>query len=84
MRRPARRLFLVAGKIKVGRRAGRTTFDFGEFHSEVATRSNPDGTTTFQTIDPGLDRFGFVAGESGGKPTLTLRDGQHEYVFEAR
>ena len=26
----------------------------------------------------------FVAGEAAGKPTLTLRDSQHEYVFTAR
>jgi len=72
------------GDIAVGRQAGKTTFDFGEFKTEVATRRNPDGTMSFETIEPGLRGFDFVVGEAGGKPTLTLRDGQHEYVFTTR
>jgi CubicO group peptidase (beta-lactamase class C family) len=72
------------GEIKVSEKDGKTIFDFGEFKSEVATLKNPDGTTSFQTIVTGLTGFDFVAGEASGKPTLTLRDGQHEYVFTAR
>ncbi|TMQ09435.1 MAG: beta-lactamase family protein [Deltaproteobacteria bacterium] len=72
------------GEIKVVARDGKTVFDFGEFRSEVATLKNPDGTVTFQTIDPGIAGFEFVVGEAAGKPTLTLRDGQHEYVFDAQ
>lgn len=72
------------GEIKVGRGGGKTIFDFGEFRSEVATRTNPDGTTSFQLIDPGVLGLTFVAGEADGKPTLTVRDGQHEYVFAAQ
>jgi CubicO group peptidase (beta-lactamase class C family) len=72
------------GEIAVVRKAGKTSFDFGEFKSEVATQRNPDGTISFETIDPGTLGFAFVAGEAAGKPTLTLRDGQHEYVFTAR
>lgn len=70
------------GNIKVVTHDGKTVFDFGEFRSEVATIKNPDGTVTFQTIEPGLDGIEFVVGEAAGKPTLTLRDSQHEYVFE--
>jgi CubicO group peptidase (beta-lactamase class C family) len=72
------------GEIKVTGRDGKTVFDFGEFRSEVATLKNPDGTITFQTIDPGMEGIEFVVGEAAGKPTLTLRDGQHEYVFDAQ
>lgn len=72
------------GEIAVVRKAGKTVFDFGEFKSEVATQRNPDGTISFETIDPGTLGFAFVVGEAAGKPTLTLRDGQHEYVFTAR
>jgi hypothetical protein len=46
----------------------------------VASRRNPDGTTSFVTIVPGGMGFEFVAG-SGDRPTLVTRDGQHEYVF---
>jgi CubicO group peptidase (beta-lactamase class C family) len=58
-----------------------TVFDFGEWKSEVATRKNDDGSVSFITIDPTNDGFEFVLGEREGKRTLTIRDGQHEYVF---
>jgi CubicO group peptidase (beta-lactamase class C family) len=69
------------GSIDVIRDNGRTWFDFGEFESEVASRVNPDGSVSFLTIDPGEDGFEFVAGGEDG-PTLTIRDAQHEYVFD--
>jgi CubicO group peptidase (beta-lactamase class C family) len=62
---------------------GKTLFDFGELKSEVATQKNPDGTISFSTIIPGLEGLAFVAGVAGDTPTLTMRDGQHEYVFTA-
>jgi CubicO group peptidase (beta-lactamase class C family) len=71
------------GEIAVSGDGGKTVFDFGEFKSEVGTMKNPDGTTSFSTITPGVIGFEFVAGTAGGKPTLTARDGQHEYVFTA-
>jgi len=72
------------GDVLVIRSNGKTTFDFGEFKTEVATMKNPDGTTTFSTIAPGMDGFAFVVGTADGKSTLTLRDAQHEYVFVAQ
>jgi CubicO group peptidase (beta-lactamase class C family) len=71
------------GDIVVSHDHARTVFDFGEFKSEVGTVANPDGTVTFTTIVTGLEGLGFVPGEAAGKPTLTIRDGQHEYVFTA-
>jgi CubicO group peptidase (beta-lactamase class C family) len=70
------------GDLTVVRSGKTTSFDFGEWKSEVASRRNPDGTTSFQTISPGVSGFEFVVG-SGPKRTLTVRDAQHEYVFEA-
>ena len=70
------------GPIAVSTRKGVTTFDFGEWKSDVASRKNDDGTLSFVAITPGQDGFQFVVGASGdGKRTLTLRDAQHEYVF---
>lgn len=69
------------GKIAVSRPGGATVFDFGEWKSEVASRKNPDGSTSFVTTAPGVEGFEFVVGASA-KRTLVLRDGQHEYVFE--
>ena len=70
------------GDLAVQRSGPKTMFDFGEWRSEVASRRNPDGTTSFITISPGVSGFEFVVG-GGAKQTLTLRDAQHEYLFEA-
>jgi CubicO group peptidase (beta-lactamase class C family) len=70
------------GDVAVQRSGAKTMFDFGEWQSEVASRRNPDGTTSFVTISPGVSGFEFVVG-SGAKKTLTLRDAQHEYLFDA-
>lgn len=71
------------GALAVSQAGGVTTFDFGEWRSQVATRKNPDGTSSFVTTDPGVQGFEFLVG-TGPRPTLTIRDAQHEYVFEAR
>ncbi len=68
------------GDIDVRRAGGRTTFDFGEWSSEVGTRKNPDGSISFITTNAGLEGFEFVVGKAPGKQ-LTIRDAQHEYVF---
>lgn len=68
------------GDIIVSQKQGATVFDFGEWHSEVGTRKNPDGTLSFITTVPGMNGFEFVVG-SGAKRTLIVRDAQHEYVF---
>jgi CubicO group peptidase (beta-lactamase class C family) len=72
------------GSIGVTQTNGKTMFDFGEFKSEVASKKNPDGTISFVTIVPGLTGLELVAGEASGTKTLTMRDGQHEYVFIAQ
>jgi len=58
-----------------------TVFDFGAWKSEVASRKNDDGTTSFVTIDPTNDGFNFVVTGTGGKRGFTIRDGQHEYHY---
>lgn len=70
------------GELTVQRTGPKTVFDFGEWKSEVASRRNPDGTMSFITISPGVSGFEFVVG-AGAKQTLTTRDAQHEYTFDA-
>jgi len=72
------------GEIAVSRKGNTVIFDFGEFSSEVGSRVNPDGTTSFITVVPGFNGLGFVVGRSGEKRVLTLRDAQHEYVLEEK
>ena len=71
------------GEITVRKSRATTVFDFSDWKSEVASRKNPDGTISFITIVPGELGFEFVV-SSGAKRTLTIRDAQHEYVFEER
>ena len=77
----ARYTSAALGDIAVIRRGAATTFDFGEYASEVATRKNPDGTSSFITTVPGMNGLEFVVGSANSKKTLTIRDPQHEYVF---
>lgn len=69
------------GELAVLNQDGVTTFDFGEWKSAVASRTNDDGTTSFITIDPTNSGFEFVVAERAGKRVLIIRDGQHEYIF---
>jgi CubicO group peptidase (beta-lactamase class C family) len=71
------------GEIAVSSSGASTIFDLGEWKTEVASRKNPDGTISFITIAPGAMGFEFVVG-SGSRRMLTIRDAQHEYVFEER
>lgn len=72
------------GNITVIKGKSGVVFDFGEFHSAVASRMNDDGSLSFLTVDPGQDGFELVMSEKGGKRALIMRDAQHEYVFYAR
>jgi CubicO group peptidase (beta-lactamase class C family) len=69
------------GELSVSRQEAATVFDLGEWRSKVASRKNDDGTISFLTIDPGAADFEFVAGKSGDKRTLIVRESQHEYTF---
>ncbi len=70
------------GVIDVSHKDGVAAFDFGALDSDVASRRNDDGTLSMVTISPGEGGIEFVVGSKDGKRTLTLRDAQHEYVFE--
>ncbi|HSB63342.1 MAG TPA: rhodanese-like domain-containing protein, partial [Thermoanaerobaculia bacterium] len=69
------------GPIEVKKQGKSVVFDFGEWHSAVASRKNDDGTTSFITIDPTISGFDFVVADRDGKKALVTRDAQHEYVF---
>jgi hypothetical protein len=67
--------------VNVKKQGTDVVFDVGEWRSNVASRKNDDGTTSFITIDPTLDGLTFVVSERDGKRGLVLRDAQHEYAF---
>lgn len=69
------------GDVAVLRTRTGAAIDVGEWKADVATRHAPDGTVSLVTITPGITGVELVIGTADGKRTLTLRDGQHEYVF---
>jgi CubicO group peptidase (beta-lactamase class C family) len=71
------------GSLKVAKKAGKLQFQFDHWKSEVALRKNEDGTQSYITIDPGIGGIELVRDDKAGKPTLILRDAQHEYRFVA-
>jgi CubicO group peptidase (beta-lactamase class C family) len=73
------------GEIRVRAANGEVVFEFDGWKSRMATKPNPDGTTSFVSIDPGIRGFEFNAPAAAGDvyPRLTLRDAQHAYDYEA-
>jgi CubicO group peptidase (beta-lactamase class C family) len=69
------------GRIVVEREGETTRFRTAAWSSALASRHNDDGTTSLVTIDPMLLGLNFVVGSAEDKRTLTIRDGQHTYVF---
>lgn len=52
------------------------------WNSLMSTRRNDDGTVSLVSVDPGwIGDNEMLVGVAGGKRTLTVRDGQHVYVF---
>lgn len=72
----------AVGSIQVERDNKNVEFNFGAWHSEVASRKNDDGSVSFVTISPGSDGFEFVVSGSGDNRKLVLRDDQHEYIYD--
>lgn len=71
------------GDLVVVRKHGAVSFDTGGWLSEVVTRRNDDGTTSFISVTPGAGAgFEWVVTDKGGQRALVTRDGQHEYRFE--
>ena len=75
------------GHIKISKQRSKNgevvRFQFDHWSSEVALRKNEDGTQSYITIDPGIGGIEFVRDDKAAKPTLILRDAQHEYRFVA-
>jgi hypothetical protein len=66
------------GEIVVQKGTDGVVFQFGGWKSRVGTRANPDGTTTFISVDPGIRGFEFNARAANGVyKRLKLGDAQH-------
>ena len=69
------------GDLVVQRGPKATVFDFGGWSSPVASRRNADGTVSFVTTAPTLEGYEFLSTAKGGKRSLSIRDGEHDYLF---
>jgi hypothetical protein len=69
------------GDIHVRRSGAAIWFDVGGWKSEVASRRDDSGATSFVTVSPGARGFELVLTDDADRPSLVLRDAQHEYVF---
>ncbi len=71
------------GDLVVTHQGKQTYLDAGEWKTAVATRNNPDGSVSLQTITPGLDNFNFGIDHTAGAKALILDVGQQKYIFRA-
>ncbi|MDP9099039.1 MAG: serine hydrolase, partial [Verrucomicrobiota bacterium] len=71
------------GHIHVDRDGSKIRFRFPLWSTEMATRTNPDGTVAFVTIDPGVAGLEFTPSTSDGKPALRIHEQQIEYLYVA-
>ena len=71
----------ILGDLKVKKTKDGVSFDFGEWSSPMATRKEPDGTTSFCAAGNGMLGFDFLVASADGRRTLVHREQQHEYRF---
>jgi CubicO group peptidase (beta-lactamase class C family) len=69
------------GTIRISDRDGGKWINAGFVEGPLATRTNPDGTVSIASAGPGAIGVEAVVGRRDGLKTLTVREGQHEYVY---
>ena len=69
------------GALSVKRDGDQLVFVFDSWSSPMATRTEPDGSVSFMTTQPGIDGLELNAPADGPIEALTLRDMQHTYTF---
>ncbi len=69
------------GTIAIADRNGGKWIKAGFVEGPLATRKNPDGTVSIVSAGPGAIDVEAVIGSRNGLRTLTVREGQHEYVY---
>ncbi|MBB4630888.1 serine hydrolase domain-containing protein [Sphingosinicella soli] len=70
------------GNIAIMDRDGRKWIKAGFIEGPLATRVNPDGTTSLVSAGPGAIQVDALVGKAGDVRTLTINDGQqHQYVY---
>ena len=69
------------GTITITDREGGKWVKAGFIDGPAATRKNADGTISLVSAGPGTIKADAIIGRSGSARTLTIRDGQHVYIY---
>ena len=69
------------GPLLVAREGDKIVMRATSIWSEIATKTNADGTTSIVTITPGFIGGDMLVGARDGSATLKLNDNQHEYLW---
>lgn len=69
------------GPLTVAREDGKLSMRSTALHSELASRTNKDGSWSLFTVSPGFWGEELLVAERDGKRALVLIDNQHEYVW---
>lgn len=69
------------GLLRITQKGNATRIYATPWDSAIVTRRNDDGTVSLITSDAELIGIELLVGMQNGKRTLTLRDGQHVYIF---
>ncbi len=72
----------VLGDVRIVRTPRGTDLAIRTIRAPLATRTNADGTVTLVGLSPGWSPE-LLVGTREGRKTLTMRAGQHAYVFDA-
>ncbi|HEX4709982.1 serine hydrolase domain-containing protein [Phenylobacterium sp.] len=71
----------LGNTITISEHDGAKWIKAGFIEGPVATRKNPDGSTSLVSIGPGTIGVDALIGNRNGVGTLTIHDSQHDYVF---
>lgn len=71
----------MLGRLEIVQRNGLSRIKPGPYDNPFAVQHNEDGTDSLVLTGPDLLGVSFLVGKVGDKRTLTLRDGQHAYVY---
>ncbi len=69
------------GPLTVRREGGKTYIDTTSISSEIATKTEPDGSISVITVEPGFVGASLQIGRQGDKRTLLVLDSQHTYTW---
>lgn len=69
------------GALVITRKNGGSRLKPGPYDDSFAVQHNPDGTDSLVMTGPSQLGMDLLVGKTGTKRTLTMRDGQHVYVY---